>query len=102
MTKNMVYRAVLIRKRSFGLPPSSQAPNIVSVGLGNEPTDKEHIGLYDGISEGDWEEWEDDAPTSREEYIPKRKTLNSLSVPLPPQIIKATLPTRQETEVSGS
>ena len=93
---------MLIHKRSFGLPPPSQSTNIVSVGLGKEPTDIEHVGLYDGISERNWEKWEDDAPTSREEYIPKRRTLKSLSVPLPLQVIEAMLPTRQETEVSGS
>ena len=102
LTKNVVYREVLLPRRSVCLPFSSQATNIVSVGLGEEPTDMEHMGLFDGIPEEEWKEREDDAPTSRNEFIPKRKTLASMSIPLPPQVIEATLPTSQETEVSGS
>ena len=39
LTKNIVYREVLLHRRSCGLPPSSQSTNIFSVGPGEEPTD---------------------------------------------------------------
>ena len=103
LTKNTVYREVLLHGGSSALDPSSSFINLANIGdCGTASEDIEYKGLYDGLPEEEQEEFpDDDTPGSREEYVPKRKTTSNLSATLPPYK-EATLPTSQETEVRSS
>ena len=107
LTKNIVYREVLLHGGSLEgatIASSSSVINLVDLGdCGEEPAEVDYDGLYDdGFSDDEEEvEGEDDSPSARRVFLPRRKTTPSLSIAMP-AYTEAALPTSQETEVSCS
>ena len=104
LTKNVVYREVLLHRRC--LPPTSHlqpasSPSAAVVVSAGQPDDHDYTGIYDGIEEGEEEEGAD----SRGEGTVRRTlpapvpALPSLSHPLPPNVTLALPPTAREAEV---
>ena len=108
LTKNVVYREVLLHRR--GLPPTANLQPVSSLRptataavnvSADQPDDLDYTGIYDGIGEEEEEEGAD----SRGEGSVHRTlptpipALPSLSHPLPPNVTLALLPTAREAEV---
>ena len=104
LTKNVVYREVLLHRRV--LPPAQAEPdtNPATIAL---PTDQsadfDYTGIYDDINE---EEEEDEPNHPRQPRQDRRAPpavtpLPSLSAPLPSNVTLAALPTAREAEVFG-
>jgi hypothetical protein len=99
VTKNVVYREVLLHRRHH-LPPPLQVepapkpPTAAVVVLADQPDDLDYTGIYDGIGE----EEEEERAVRRTLPAPV-PTLPSLSHPLPPNVTLALPPTAREAEV---
>ena len=100
LTKNVVYREVLLHRRclpptSNRQPASSLPPSAAVVVSAGEPDDLDYTGIYDGMEEED----EGADNTVRRTLPASVPALPSLSHPLPPNVTLAPLPTAREAEV---
>ena len=105
LTKNVVYREVLLHRRCLPpqLQPASSPPHSGTVVVSADQSDDlDYTGIYDGIA--DEEEEETDRRGGEEDTVHRTlpapvTALPSLSHPLPPNVTLAPPPTAREAEV---